>query len=99
MLCTYPCRFHGSVYDGTLVIGGYDQVGQFDFFDRINPGAHIYVTDMTGTEFEYHVVRIDRAKEINAEKLMNQNAGLTLFVRNRYSMEYLIVRCGMAGAV
>ena len=98
-VASFPRRFYGSAYDGSLIVGGADQDGQFDFCDQINPEAHIYVTDMTGTEFEYHVTRIDRAKEINLEKLMNQNAGLTLFVRSKYSMEYLIVRCNMAGTV
>ena len=70
-VASFPRRFYGSAYDGSLIVGGADQDGQFDFCDQINPEAHIYVTDMTGTEFEYHVTRIDRAKEINLEKLMN----------------------------
>jgi sortase A len=88
-----PCRFQGTVYDGSLVVGGFDQQGQFDFLDRIDPGTEITVTDMNGAEFHYLVDRVDRAERAEAEVLAPKEAGLILFVRDAYSLEYLIVRC------
>lgn len=88
-----PCRFWGSVYDNSLVIGGSDQKGQFDFCDRINPGAVITVTALNGEEFKYQVARVDRAKHAKAEWLMEETYDLTLFVRAAYSLEYIAVRC------
>lgn len=90
---SYPCRFHGSAYDGTLIIGGYDQSGQFDFFDRIQDGAPVILTDMTGSEFTYVVTRVERSKTAQAEVLMAGEADLTLFVRDAQLLEYIILRC------
>lgn len=89
----YPCRFAGTVYDGTLVIGGADQQGQFDFLDQLEIGTVITVTDMTGAVFTYTVDRVGRSRTAEAEKLMDSGVDLTLFVRDAYSLEYILVRC------
>lgn len=90
---SYPCRFYGSAYDGSLIIGGYDQSGQFDFFDRIQTGTAIAITDMTGSTFSYTVNRIDRSNSAEAEVLINSEADLTLFVRDAQGLEYILLRC------
>lgn len=92
---TYPCRFYGSAYDGTLIVGGYDQTGQFDFFDRIQDGAGVMVTDMTGSTFSYTVSRVERSDSADAQVLLNEDTDLTLFVRDAQSLEYIIVRCAI----
>ena len=53
-----PCRFWGSVYDGTMILGGADQEGQFAFCSRTNPGDFVILTDMLGNEFTYQVARV-----------------------------------------
>ena len=88
-----PCRFWGTVYDGSLIVGGYDQPGQFDCFDRVQDGTAVTVTDMTGAEFSYAVERVERSDSAEAEKLMDSAADLTLFVRDAYLLEYIILRC------
>lgn len=88
-----PCRFWGSVYDGSLIVGGADQSGQFDCLDKIQNGDVVTVTDMTGAEFSYAVDRIDRSSSAQAQVLMNSPAHLTLFVRDAYNLNYIIVRC------
>lgn len=90
-----PCRFYGSVYDSTMIIGGNDQQGQFDFFDRMDLGDKVVLTDMMGTEFTYTVERIDRAKSADYETLSSGEYPLTLFVRSAYSMKYIFVRCSL----
>lgn len=90
---SFPCRFHGSAYDGTLVVGGYDQPGQFDFFDRIQNGSIVTATDMTGSTFSYAVDRVERSSSAQAEVLMDGGADLTLFVRDAQLLEYIILRC------
>lgn len=88
-----PARFSGSAYDKSLVIGGVDYPGQFGFCDKIEQGASVAVTDMTGAQFLYNVSRIDRAKRAESQWLQNEGYGLTLFCRDMYSMEYIAVRC------
>ena len=90
---SYPCRFWGTVYDGSFIVGGADQPGQFAGFDRIFDGSAVTVTDMTGAEFSYVVDRVERSKSAQAEVLMAGEADLTLFARDAYSLEYVILRC------
>ena len=92
-LYSAPRRFCGSAYDSTLVIGGADSPGQFSFCDKIDSGALVFVTDMTGSRFSYTVARVDRAKHAEAQWLQSSDWDLTLFCRDMYSMEYIAVRC------
>ncbi len=88
-----PARFSGSAYDRTLVIGGADYSGQFSFCDKIDNGAVITVTDMTGAQFTYTVSRVDRASHAEAQWLAPADCDMTLFCRSAYSWEYIAVRC------
>lgn len=92
-----PSRFWGSCYESNLVIGGNDQPGQFDFCDQIHPGAAVTVTAMNGEVFRYTVERIDRAKHAESHWLIKDNYDLTLFARGEFSLEYIAVRCVLAG--
>lgn len=92
----YPCRFWGSVNDCSLVIGGTDQQGQFDFCGKIDLGTVITVTDMTGAEFTYSVTRVDRANQADADWLCSEAYDLTLFARAKFSLEYIAVRCSLS---
>lgn len=91
-----PARFFGSAYDGTLIIGGADDARQFGFCDKIQHGAVVTVTDMTGARFTYTVSGIDRAKHAETQWLQSADCDLTLFCRDAYSMEYIAVRCVFA---
>lgn len=92
-LYSAPCRFAGSAYDNTLVIGGTDSSQQFAFCDKIDNGASVILTDMTGVMFSYTVSRVDRAKHAETQWLMEADCDLTLFCKDVYSMEYIAVRC------
>lgn len=88
-----PCRFWGSAYDQSLIVGGSDRPGQFDFFDRIETGAAVTVTDMTGCRFAYVVERVERSASAEAEILLAGDTDLTLFVRDARLGEYILLRC------
>lgn len=92
-LTSLPQRFSGSVYDSSLIIGGSDQQGQFDCLKKLDIGYTVTVTDMTGAEYTYTVIRIERKKSADAEILTDEASDLTLFVREAYSTEYITVRC------
>lgn len=92
-LSVCPSRFWGSAYDGSLVIGGSELKGQFDFFDRIDMGDMITVTDMTGAEFDYQVVWVERSSEADPQWLLSPEYDLTLFAREAFSLNYISVRC------
>lgn len=91
-----PRRFGGNAAAGTLVIGGADHPGQFAFCSSIEPGMTVTVTDMTGAQFSCRVSRVDRADHAESAWLMQPEFDLTLFCRDRDSMEYIAVRCELA---
>lgn len=88
-----PRRFEGTVYDGSLIVGGTDQPGQFSGFAYLEPGCSVTVTDMTGAEFAYVIQRIDRSSSVSEAVLTADDAQLTLFVRNAYGLDYILLRC------
>lgn len=89
----YPRRFYGSAYDRSLVIGGSDRAGQLECLTQVELGDTVTVTDMTGAVFTYRVERVDRSDSAETEKLMDPDTHLTLFARDTYSLEYVLVRC------
>ena len=88
-----PCRYTGSIYDGTFIIGGSDNSGQFDFMKLITMGDEISVTDMTGSQYRYTVTWVEKTKDVSTEALSGGDDVLVLFARNTYSTDYTIVRC------
>ena len=88
-----PCRFWGSIYDGSFVLGGSYLEGQFDFCSRLDVGQRIVIRDMLGAEFRCSVSRIDRSGSAEFEDLSDEEYPLTLFVREKYESRYIVVRC------
>lgn len=87
-----PCRFSGSPYDGTLIIGGVDAVGQFDFLSRFDVGDTVTVTDMNGVRFTYTVAAVRHAQDARTETLKDEGSPLTLFAKDRKTDQWLLVR-------
>lgn len=90
---SFPRRFSGTVYDNSLIVGGYDQQGQFDCLKRLDVGTVVTVTDMTGARFSYEVTSIVRKDTADAAVLTDLQTDLTLFMREAYSMNYILVHC------
>ena len=88
-----PCRFSGSIYDGTMQIGGTSQNGQYEFYREISVGDAVYFTDMTGDRYTYAVKDIRYEKHANQTALAKEDAALVLFIKNIYAFEYVIVFC------
>ena len=89
----YPCLFDGSVYDRTLQIGATTQKGQYDFYRDISVGDAISFTDMEGNRFCYTVADIRYEKHADQAALLQKDAALTLFIKNVYDLEYIVIFC------
>lgn len=95
-LTKYPCQFRGSIYDGTMQIGATTQKGQFDFYREISVGDTVLFTDVEGNSYTYSVTQLRYAKHADSNTLNREEASLTLFVKNVYAFEYLIISCDNA---
>jgi hypothetical protein len=89
----YPCRFSGSIYDSTIRIGATSQKGQYDFYRQISVGDAVFFTDMTGNRYAYAVTDIRYAKHADEASLNRREAALTLFIKNPYGFEYILIFC------
>ena len=89
----YLCQFYGSIYDRTMQIGGTSQKGQYDFYREISVGDAIYFTDMEGNRYAYSVTDVRYEKSADQAALQRKDASLTLFIKNIYALEYIIIFC------
>lgn len=89
----YPCKFSGSIYDGTLQIGATSQRGQYDFYRDISLGDTVIFTDAEGNSYTYAVTNLQYEKHADQTTLSQKESALTLFIKNVYDFEYLIVYC------
>ena len=92
-LTKYPCRFNGSIYDGTMQIGATSQKGQYDFYRDISVGDQVYFTDMEGNRYTLTVTDLRYEKHADQSTLQKRESALALFIKNVYAFEYLIVYC------
>lgn len=93
LVSSMPCRFTGSIYDGTLIIGAVDGEGQLSFAAQMEVGDTVLLTDMEGGRYTYQVAAIHHAKHATLEKLQSGNYALTVFVKDSKTSEYLLIRC------
>ena len=87
----HPCRFSGSLYDSTIKIGATSGKGQFDVYREISVGDSLIFTDMSGNQYTYTVKALNYEKHADMSTLEKLTSDLTLFIKNNYAFEYLIV--------
>ena len=92
----FPCRFDGSIYDSSMQIGATSQKGQFDFYRQIAVGDPVFFTDMEGNRYVYTITDLRYAQHADQAELGRKGAPLTLFIKNVYALEYIIVFCDAA---
>ena len=92
----YPCCFSGSIYDRTMQIGATSQKGQYDFYREISVGDTILFTDMEGNRYNYTITNLRYAKHADQSSLNRTDSALTLFIKNMYDFEYLIISCNVS---
>lgn len=91
----YPCRFSGSLYDRSLVIGATSQQGQYDFYREISVGDQIRFTDATGNRCAFTVSHLRYTDHADQAALSDREADLVLFIKNVYALEYIILFCSL----
>ena len=92
----YPCRFSGSIYDGTMQIGATTQKGQYDFYRERSLGDTVCFIDMEGNRYTFTITSLRYEDHADQTALQQRESALTLFIKNIYSFEYLIVFCDIS---
>lgn len=93
LVASMPCRFTGSIYDRSLIIGATDGDKQLRFAPQMEVGDRLVLTDMEGGRYTYRVAAIQHAKHATLEKLRSGDYALTVFVKDAKTGEYLLIRC------
>lgn len=88
-----PCRYSGSIYDRSLVIGAGDREGQLDFADTLDAGERFTLTDMEGGVYTYQIQAIQHSKTADPAKLQSEEYDLTVFLKDNSTGQYLLIRC------
>lgn len=89
----HPCCLSGSIYDGTLQIGATSQKGQYDFYRELSVGDAVYFTDLEGNRYAFGITDIRFEKHASQAALQRNDAALTVFIKNVYAFEYMILFC------
>ena len=89
-----PCRYWGSAYEDTLILGG-GAMAQLDFCARLDLDDRVVVTDLQGREYIYEVKSILRRDDLTYEKLREGEYPLTIFTRDGSSSRSIVVHCGL----
>lgn len=87
----YPCRFDGTLYNDSLIIGAGG--AQFSCAKTMGHGDVVKVTDLQGAVYTYRVTNICRSDHADAATLRRDDARLVLFVRDRFTLEYIVISC------
>lgn len=89
----YPRCLSGSIYDRSIQIGATSQPGQYDFYRELSVGDSVFFTDMEGNRYALEISDLRYKKHADQTTLQSCDAALTLFIKNVYAFEYLIVFC------
>ena len=92
----YPRCLSGSIYDGSIQIGGTSQAAQYDFYRELSVGDLLFFTDMEGNRYTLEISDLRYKKHADQIALQSCDAALTLFIKNVYAFEYLIVFCDIS---
>lgn len=87
-----PCRYSGSIYDSSLVIGGSDEEGQFDFSKLISVGDSIFFTDVSGARFSLKISSIEITGDIPDFSKV-ESFDLAVFITNTSALDYTVIYC------
>ena len=90
---SFPCHYSGSLYDGSLILGGSSADGQLNFVKDISIGDKVFFTDTHGVKYSLKVSDIRRTTDVSRESLENREGDVIIFARNPLSFEYTIISC------
>ena len=86
-----PACYSGTLYSGTLVIGGSGGEDCFVFISQLDAGECVMFTDARGVRYAFTVSRITHHAALGAAELDDPESSLLLFVKT--GRTYLLAHC------
>lgn len=88
-----PCRYIGSVYDGTMIISGHSYKNHFRFIRKLTAGDSVIFTDLAGTRFFYEVISSEIIGGDDVEAMLSGTWDMSLFTCTYNGSARHTVRC------
>lgn len=88
-----PCRYQGSVYEGSLIIMAHNYASHFGSLKNLPVGDGIVFTDADGNVFEYEVVELEILDPFMTKEMEAGDWDLTLFTCTLGGQSRVTVRC------
>ena len=88
-----PCRYRGSVYDGSLIIAGHNFASHFGNLGQLADGDTVTFVDVLGVAYHYVVLTAETIDGYDLRGMEEGEWDLTLFTCNFSGVERTTVRC------
>ena len=92
-LQTAPCRYSGSIEERNIVIAAHNYTHHFGQLSDLHMGEEIFFTDVGGNTTEYQVTEIEKLMPDEVEKMIVNDADLSLFTCDYSGANRVTVRC------
>lgn len=88
-----PCRYTGSIYDGSLIIAGHNFSSHFGFISSLKAGDEVYFTDIKGNKYVFSVLKTEIIEKKDVNRMVSGKWDLTLFTCTIGGKQRITVRC------
>lgn len=91
-----PAHYGGSIYDGSLIVGGSAEgYTKLSFVEEVDIGDSFTLTDTDGKVYDLTVDNVIHLKDVSKGTLSKHKSDFRLFVKSSKSSEYLLVCMNM----
>ena len=87
-----PCRYWGSVYDGSMVLLGHNYLDHFGRLKSLELGDPIQFIDADGNIYRYEVVQQETLEKTDVDAMLDSPYDLTLFTCAHGGERRIVVR-------
>lgn len=90
-----PCRYHGTIKGGDLVIAGHSYAKHFADFRTLKVGEVLYFTDVEDVQYELEIAEIEVLAPTDIDGMIAGDYPFTLFTCTYGGTNRLAVRCNL----
>ena len=89
-----PCRYSGSILEGSLIICGHNYQNHFGKLKYAKNGDIVVITDATGTDYRYRVSSVSLVSGDDVDEMKNNDGwDMTVFTCDYSGRNRIALRC------